>query len=419
MTDPALLPVDSDDALKVRMLVLMVASRCNLNCTYCYVYNAGDDSWRSQPKVMSAETVALVIDRVKAHCLRHRLPAFMFIFHGGEPLLCGKQFFSDFVAAARRALEPEVSAKFTLQTNGTLLTADWCEHLHQLGITVGVSLDGPEEVNDRHRVDHAGRGSYQAIKAAIQTANSFRPVHRRLGVLTVIDLEADPVACFEHHRSLGITAVDFILPDATRDHPPPGWSATGTPYADWLIKVFDCWFYERPKTMRVRMFEEYIGQVLGAPAHLDTSGTSRNEVLAIQTDGGIEPVGSLNFCGNQFTKLGANVRTHELDDALDTELAHHYHLSGEKLCGRCSACPLRQICGGGYLPWRYSRERRFDNSAVYCNDLIKLITHIRNRVLQHLPQRLQARLKLERITREEVLRALVPDAPTRVALPVL
>ena len=80
-----------------RVLVLKVASLCNLNCTYCYMYNLGDETFKNQPKFMSNETVDSIIENVKNHCKKHALSTFEFIFHGGEPMLISMDFYRNFV----------------------------------------------------------------------------------------------------------------------------------------------------------------------------------------------------------------------------------------------------------------------------------------------------------------------------------
>jgi uncharacterized protein len=123
---------------------------------------------------------------------------------------------------------------------------------------LGISIDGPEHVNDTRRRDHADRGSYQAVIRGIRLASAN--MNGAPGLLTVIDVNHDPIAIYEHHKSLGVTNVDFLLPDCTRDKPAPGLDPAGavTLYADWLIKIFDRWFEETPVTCRIRMFEEIV-----------------------------------------------------------------------------------------------------------------------------------------------------------------
>ena len=72
-------------------IVIKIASRCNLNCSYCYMYNLGDTTYKSQPKLMSNDIIDSLINRVKEHCQEHGIKNFHFVIHGGEPLLAPKK----------------------------------------------------------------------------------------------------------------------------------------------------------------------------------------------------------------------------------------------------------------------------------------------------------------------------------------
>jgi uncharacterized protein len=414
----------SDAALdyQVTLFVLKVASRCNLNCSYCYVYNQGDETWRDQPHKMSPEVVTAVLQRARAHCLRRGRKIFSFIFHGGEPLLLDQQFYIDFVRQAHDILMPDVRPLFGMQSNGTLLTTEWCELLNRLDIGFGISLDGPPEVNDRARVDHAGRGSYEAVRRGIEIARAFPWRHNwgeRWGILNVIDPTSDPIRCYEHMEELQVERADFLFPDNTYDNPPVRPPGGATAYADWLIAIFDRWFHQHPKRMQIRMFESIIGMVLGRPGLLENMGSQRSNALVIETDGGMEPTPGLKVCGNGFTKLGLNILTHDLESANQAELARTFYLRGETLCATCERCQIKRMCGGGHLPNRYSSVNGFDNPSVYCEDLIKLITHVQRQVHEALPAALRGRLELPVADPLEVAARARGPRPRPRSLPVL
>lgn len=316
------------------------------------------------------------------------------------PLLAGKQFFYNFVSQAKDILLPQVSPIYCLQTNGTLLTEDWLQVFDELNINIGVSIDGTKKINDMYRVDHKGRGSYDRIIKGYTMARDSQYLKIKPGLLSVINIHADPIETYEHLKTLRPRTVDFLLPEATYDRLPDKkeQDINSTPYADWLISIFDKWFYEKEKPFAVRIFETYMLAVFGISTGLDTLGETENEVLTIEADGGIEPIGSLKVCGNGFTKLGANVHTHSFDEALTTELAGMYHESGKRLCEKCRICPIREVCGGGYLPHRFSKQNAFDNPSVYCSDLMKLITHIQNKVIESLPHTFTERAKIKPLT---------------------
>ena len=127
------------------------------------------------------------------------------------------------------------------------------------------------------------------------------------------------------------------------------------------------------------------------------------EVLVVETNGGIEAVDVLKVCGDGFTKGAANVLTHEFEDAFEEDLITMYEQSHRMLCGKCLACPIKNICGGGYLPHRYSSKNGFNNPSIYCKDLLKLIAHIQNRLLDTLPSDFLNESRLEPFAYAELL----------------
>lgn len=390
------MPENSTSSLKCKMLVLKVASRCNLNCSYCYVYNLGDTTYKTQPKVMSKSTVDNIINKVYEHCILHGISKFSFVFHGGEPLLAPISFYEYFVEKSKSVLEPKVGVIFSMQTNGVLLSEKWCKKLNNLNINFGISIDGPKEVNDMYRVDHKGKGSYDRIIKGLKLAQESKYLKIKPGLLSVINIHSNPDDIYNHLKTLKPRSVDFLFPEATFDTPPEkkNNNLKETPYANWLIRIFDLWLEEKEKPFSIRLFETYMLAIFEKFNGLDTVGDSNNEILVIETDGGIEPVGSLKVCGHGFTKIGANINEHKLDYALQTDLASLYNKSGQTLSDACKKCPIKKVCGAGYLPHRHSKIRAFDNPSVYCYDLMKLITHIQNSLLEKLPLSIRKKLNI-------------------------
>ena len=191
--------------------VLKIASRCNLNCSYCYVYHRGDDSWKARPTMMSDDVLDAALMRMRATVDASGQDSVTVTLHGGEPLAVGRARFGEICRRIRQALG-HVRLLIAVQTNGTLLDPQWVALFAEHEVDVGISIDGPKEVHDANRVDHEGRGSYEAVASA---ARFMKEGGRNLNFLTVIPFGADPVALHRHLVSFQPSGISYLLPDYT------------------------------------------------------------------------------------------------------------------------------------------------------------------------------------------------------------
>jgi uncharacterized protein len=129
--------LSTDCVVPFSTFVVKVASRCNLNCSYCYMYNLADQTYRGQPAVMSRAVTAMMARRIATHASRHCLPWVHVILHGGEPLLMGRRRLASWVAQVRENLEGHTVPYFSIQSNGTLIDADWIDLLADISVTIG------------------------------------------------------------------------------------------------------------------------------------------------------------------------------------------------------------------------------------------------------------------------------------------
>lgn len=371
-----------------REFVIKIHSRCDLACDYCYVYTMADQSWRDQPRRMSTATARQVAFRIGEHVRLHDVPEIGVVLHGGEPLLAGLDFIAWLVTAIREAAGPGVGVRPRVQTNGVRLDEEFLSAFRRLGIAVGVSLDGAAAAQDRHRKFRDGRGSHTAVAAALALLASPRYRDVFSGLLCVIDLRNDPLATYQALLAHDPPKVDFLLPHGTWDAPPPGRVAdpAQTPYADWLIAVFDEW-YQRPRT-RVRLFEEIIRVLLGGTSGAESIGAAPVNVVVVETNGAIEQVDTLKAAFHQAPRTGLHVARDSFEDALRLPEIAARQMGIRALCAQCRECRFRQACGGGLYAHRYHAATGFTNPSVYCPDLMRLIDHIRKTVRADIEGRL-------------------------------
>ncbi|WP_327397396.1 FxsB family cyclophane-forming radical SAM/SPASM peptide maturase [Streptomyces phaeochromogenes] len=365
-------------ATPFRQFVLKVHSRCNLACDYCYVYEMADQSWRDQPHRMSAATADHVVERIAEHAQAHRLPSVTVVLHGGEPMLAGVDFLTDLVRRLRAEAEARVDVR--LQTNGVLLTQRRLETLAEAGVRIGVSLDGDASANDRHRRFADGRGSHGQVHRALRLLGQDRYREVFGGLLCAVDLAHPPLATYEALLAYEPPAVDFLLPHGTWSDPPPGRGAgsAGTPYADWLLPIFDRW-YERHETW-IRLFGEVIQSLLGGVPAVEGLGLRPSTMVVVDTDGSIKQLDALSAAYPGAADLGLNVSSDPFDAALSHPITVLRQGGIESLGATCHACTLVQHCGGGLLAHRFHRDTGFHNPSVFCPDLLRLITVIGERV---------------------------------------
>lgn len=368
------------------LFIFKIVSPCNLNCTYCYEYNLGDDSWKRQPKVMSVAVAEQATRRIRAHLEQHRLKGITIVLHGGEPLLAGIEHLQKLVTAIRSILEPDFFVEFGTQSNGVLLTPEFLAFFEKERFQIGISCDGPPKANDLNRVYHSGRGSGADVERALEMLRGHKCAGG--GILCVIDLRNDPLEVWDYLASFDPPGVDFLLPHGHWDTRPGGkedaqptpHAAQPTPYADWLIPIFDQWFSGDRRNIRIRYFEEILEHLCGGPGCLESLGLGPATLAVVAPDGSYEAVDTLKSVMPGAHLLGLNVVEHCVEEVLAHPKVQFRQNGINALCDTCRGCRFVETCGGGYLPHRFSRERGFANPSVYCADLYKLIGHIRNRL---------------------------------------
>jgi uncharacterized protein len=340
--------------------------------------------------VMSARTIAAMARRIGEHADRHDLKEIVLVLHGGEPLLAGPEVIEEAIVATRNAVPPGCRVDVTLQTNATLIDERFLGVFHRYAVDVGVSLDGGREAHDRHRRYADGRPSFALVERGLSRLREA--AHRSVyaGLLCTVDLANDPVQTYDDLIAFEPPQIDLLLPLANWAHPPAGRDAGGTPYADWLIPVFDRWFLAPRQETRVRLFESIVGVLLGGASETEAVGLNSPDAITVETDGSLEVTDALKTTAPGLGALGLSVLENTLDDAMHHPAVGPMRRTLGVLADDCRACPIVGVCGGGQYSHRYGVDGSFRHPSVYCADLYRLILHIERRVREGLLARLPA-----------------------------
>ena len=371
------------DKYPIIEMVVKLASRCNLNCTYCYEYNKGDDSWRQAAKLMSPATATLLGKRIQEHMEEFNLDAFDIGFHGGEPLLMKPDKIQEII----NCIQAEVSTKisFGLQTNGVLINDEYCELFKKNGISISVSIDGLKESHDKNRVDHKNEASWDKVVAGIHKLQEKCP-DNFVGILAVIDIDSSPIDTFDYLASFGVD-IDFLLP-LQNYHDLPYWpNGDKTAYGKWYFEIYKEWINGRNSHIDVRFIKNIITQLFGGQAIYEVMTTNPIGLLTINTNGFMEGVDTLKStsAGAQITNL--HIQNNSISDSLSHEVVKLRQSGIDQLHDKCKKCDFLNGCAGGYIPNRYSKENQFNNPSVYCDDLYWLLDNIQKDLIKRTASR--------------------------------
>lgn len=325
---------------------------------------------------MSDAVVEITLRKIKNHCESSKQPRINITFHGGEPMLVKAERVASWCRRALEILDGLCEVDFAIQTNGTLITDDWVEVFKTYNVRVGISLDGPQSVNDTCRLDHKGRGSFDLVMDGISVlkANEIP-----FGILTVIQFGDNSLETYDFFKSLGCTGLGYLLPHYTHESVDSVHEVYGrTPCADYLLPVMRRWLANDTHLIRIREFWSIARLIMGGRSSVDSIGNDPYGYLFVEADGEIEGLDILRTCAPEFYQTGLSVFHNEFVDIFENDKLAADTLSGQvPISDVCKSCPEGNTCSGGYLPHRYSRLNKFDNTSVWCEDLKMLFAEMR------------------------------------------
>jgi uncharacterized protein len=352
-------------------VLVKLASRCNINCTYCYWFR--DPEVYNKPPVLTLDAEDQFCARLEQHIRKYELDEFLLVFHGGEPLLFPKYRFRN-LQNKLADIERRTGCKIErgLTTNAILIDEEWIGlfKAHDVGVTI--SLDGPPEINDKQRVDFKGRGT---LAATLRGLDCLHAAGIEPGLISVCNPSTDPERIVSYIvEELGILHFDILPPDATHSDNPP-------PIADYFIRLFDVWFDRyAERGVRISTLDAMIRGLTGHLSASDTIGLGPIYTVTLMTDGALEALDVLRIAGAGSTASNANVRDNALQDVQNDPIWREAFHASMNLAEVCRKCELLDSCGGGHLAQRWSPQRRFDNPSVYCESWKRIFDHIWRRI---------------------------------------
>ena len=350
---------------------------CNLDCMYCYFLKKEtlypESDLRMRDDVLESYT--------RQYIEAQRVPEVTFAWQGGEPTLMGLEFFEKAVEFQKKHRKPGMKVINALQTNGTLLDDEWCTFFKEHDFLIGLSLDGPQELHDKYRVDKGGQASFDRVMMGLEYLKKHQVEFNILTTVHAGNVD-HPLDVYRFLRDEVRTQFIQIIPIVERKNDSgyqEGYkvtprSVTGKGYGQFLIAVFDEWLQHDVGQIFVQIFDVALGVWYGQRAGLCIFEETCGLALALEHNGDlyscdhyVEPNFFLgNIDKENLIELVASEKQVEFGTAkLDT------------LPRYCRECEVRFICNGGCPKNRIRRTPDGEEGLNYlCQGYKAFFNHI-------------------------------------------
>ena len=323
-------------------------------------------------------------------------PAVEFVWQGGEPVLLGLDFFRR-VVELQKPFSGTKTITNSLQTNGTLLSDEWCAFLRKHNFLVGVSIDGPKEIHDRYRKDRKGKGSFDRAMTGLKLLQKHGVEYNVLAVVARETARA-PFEVYNFFEGEGIEFVQFSpvverlsgpkgrrmglklagpapLNKATEEVEAAPWSVIPGEYGDFLIAIYEKWVRRDVGRVFIMNFEWALNAWIGNPSPVCVHAGQCGRSLVIEHSGDVY---ACDHCVYPEYRLG-NVATDRLSAMVERSLESGFGIAKETALPRwCRECDVLAACRGGCPKHRFATTWYGESGLHYlCEGYKKFFLHIR------------------------------------------
>ena len=360
-------------------------AHCNLACKYCYYLEKNNLYQNSHRHLMTDE---MLEQFTREYIEAQTMPQVLFTWHGGEPLMRSIDFYKKALALQKKYAHGK-QIDNVIQTNGTLLTDEWCEFFAKNHWLVGISIDGPQEYHDHYRVTPAGKPSWEKVMQGIQLLKKHRVEWNAMAVVNAYNAE-HPLEFYHFFRDNGCQYLQFtpIVERLTehedgrtlaslvdnREIPLADASVTPQQWGNFLCTIFDDWVRHDVGKTFVEIFDctlaNWMGVLPGICAYSKECGHA----------GVMEHNGDVYSCDHFVFpeyKLG-NIREQSLIDMLYGEKQQAFsRLKHTSLPRQCKECDMEFACHGECPKNRFEKDKYGEPGLNYlCQGYYQYYTHV-------------------------------------------
>lgn len=360
-------------------------AHCNLACKYCYYLEKNNLYQNSHRHLMTDE---MLEQFTREYIEAQTMPQVLFTWHGGEPLMRSIDFYKKALALQKKYAHGK-QIDNVIQTNGTLLTDEWCEFFAKNHWLVGISIDGPQEYHDHYRVTPAEKPSWEKVMQGIQLLKKHRVEWNAMAVVNAYNAE-HPLEFYHFFRDNGCQYLQFTpiverltehedgrtLASLADDREIPLADASVTPqqWGNFLCTIFDDWVRHDVGKTFVEIFDctlaNWMGVLPGICAYSKECGHA----------GVMEHNGDVYSCDHFVFpeyKLG-NIKDQSLIDMLYGEKQQAFsRLKHTSLPRQCKECDMEFACHGECPKNRFEKDKYGEPGLNYlCQGYYQYYSHV-------------------------------------------
>lgn len=346
------------------VLAKPVGASCNLRCKYCY-YLEKSHLYRNAPaRVMSDE----LLERfVQEYIQAQTMSQVLFTWHGGEPLMRPLSFYRKAVALQEKyAFGRQIDN--TIQTNGTLLTDEWCEFFKEHNWLVGISIDGPQEFHDEYRRTASDKPSWQKVMRGIRLLRKHGVEWNAMAVVN--DFNAGyPLEFYHFFKEMGAKYIQFapvvermaahsdgrhLATLVDQECPVADFSVSPAQWGDFLCAIFDEWVRHDVGQTYVEIFDCTLANWVGERPGICVYAKECGHAGVMEFNGDVYSCDHFVF---PEYKLG-NIRDKTLVEMLYGEQQRLFScLKHATLPKQCKECEWEFACHGECPKNRFVNDR--------------------------------------------------------------
>lgn len=367
-------------------------SLCNLDCHYCYYLDKSEIYGGHEPRMTEQMLETVVREYIKAN----DVPEVQFNWHGGEPLVLGLDFYKKALEFEKR-YAGDKKIHNTIQTNGTLINAEWADFFRNNSFLVGVSIDGPKDVHDKYRKDKGGAPTFDKVIRGIDLLSSRGVEFNTMSTVNK-QCEERGLEIYQFLKSLGSHYMQFMPVLEHVKYPLNGagkpikgarphivdpkedgavlanWSVGDIAFGKFMCDIFDYWVRNDVGQYFVIEFDATLANWCGAQPGM---------CIFAQTCGGnsvIEHNGDLYPCDHFVYpkyKLG-NIETEDLRTMMTSQAQTRFGIDKRNtLPGKCIRCKYLFACNGECPKHRFSRTEAGETGLnALCAGYYKFYDHV-------------------------------------------